>query len=68
MKRIDFDITQEQEFAPPRREPTRLLLAFGSACLVFALFVSAAAAGEYAPCDKVKTGRTGHFYAFKADC
>ena len=68
MKRIDFDIIPEQEFTPRRGHPARLVLAVGSACLVLALFASAATAGDYAPCDKVKTGRTGQFYAFKDDC
>ena len=68
MKRIDFDLTPDQELALTRIGPCQLALMLGAVFLAFVLFVSAASAGEYAACNKVKTGTSGQMYAFKDGC
>jgi hypothetical protein len=68
MKRIDFDTTYEQELAPERLGLCSMAVVLGATLFVLALFSGVASAGEYAPCDKVKAGRSGQIYAFKDDC
>ena len=66
MKRNDLDLNPD--LARARIGPTQLTLVLGAAIVSLLLFVSSVSAGEYAPCDKVKTGTSGQMYAFKDGC